>query len=160
MLVVFPVGLLATSVVWDICYLVSRNPSWGMMSMATIVAGVIGALAAAIPGIVDWLAIPRGTRARRVGGYHLALNLIVIGLFVVSVVARLTTTGGYDVAGPSRMVAGWLGLVIMSASSWLGGELVETMGISVSDSANVDAPSSLRRHSPDAPTDPGLSLRG
>ena len=67
MLVVFPVGLLATSVVWDICYLASGNRSWGMISVATIVAGVVGALAAAIPGFVDWLAIPHGTRARRIG---------------------------------------------------------------------------------------------
>ena len=160
MLVVFPVGLLTTSLVWDICYLVTRNRSWGMISTATIVAGVVGALAAAIPGIVDWLAIPRGTRARRIGAYHLTLNLAVVGLFMVSLASRLMTPGGYDVAGITRMAPGWIGLAIMAVSSWLGGELVETMGISISDSANADAPSSLHQFPTDAPTDPGLSLRG
>lgn len=81
MLVVFPIGLLATSVVWDIFYLATHNRSWGMISTATIVAGVVGALAAAIPGFIDWLAIPRGTRARKIGVYHMVLNLIVVGLF-------------------------------------------------------------------------------
>jgi uncharacterized membrane protein len=152
MLVVFPVGLLTTSVVWDVCYLASGNRSWGMISVATIVAGVVGALAAAVPGFVDWLAIPHGTRARRIGAYHMALNLIVVGLFVVSLVQRLMTPGGYDVAGVGRMAAGWIGLGIMAVSSWLGGELIETMGISVSDSANPDAPSSLRqRRQPSRP---------
>jgi uncharacterized membrane protein len=145
MLVVFPVGLLATSVVWDICYLATGNRSWGMIATATIVAGVVGALAAAIPGFIDWLAIPRGTRARRIGVYHMVLNLIVVGLFVVSLVGRLMAPGGYDAAGAARMAPGWIGLVIMTVSSWLGGELIETLGISVSDSANPDAPSSLRQ---------------
>jgi uncharacterized membrane protein len=145
MLVVFPIGLLATSVVWDVCYLASGNRSWGMISVATIVAGVVGALAAAIPGFVDWLAIPHGTRARRIGAYHMVLNLTVVGLFGLSLVQRLLTPGGYDVAGIGRMAAGWIGVAIMAVSSWLGGELIETLGISVSDSANPDAPSSLRQ---------------
>lgn len=156
MLVVFPVGLLATSVVWDVCYLVSGNRSWGMISVATIVAGVVGALAAAVPGVVDWLAIPPGTRARRIGGYHMVLNLMVIGLFMVSLVQRLMTPGGYDVAGIGRMAAGWIGLALMAGSSWLGSEVVETMGIAVGDPANADAPSSLRqRQQPSRPETPG-----
>jgi uncharacterized membrane protein len=32
MLVVFPLGLLATSVAWDICHLATDNPRWGMIS--------------------------------------------------------------------------------------------------------------------------------
>ena len=63
MLVVFPVGLLTTSLVWDICYLVTRNRSWGMISTATIVAGVVGALAAELGR-----AVGLGGRARRAGG--------------------------------------------------------------------------------------------
>lgn len=145
MLVAFPIGLLATSVVWDVCYLASGNRSWGMISAATILAGVVGALAAAIPGFVDWLAIPRGTRARKIGAYHMVLNLIVVGLFVVSLVQRWMNPAGYDVAGAGRMFPGWIGLAVMAVSGWLGGELVETLGISVSDSANADAPSSLRQ---------------
>src|SRR5262245_3678907 len=66
-LVAFPLGLLATSVAWDICRLVTGHPSWGAISFWTILAGVIGALVAAVPGFIDWLGIPRGTRARAVG---------------------------------------------------------------------------------------------
>ena len=82
----------------------------------------------------------------------MVLNLMVVGLFIVSLLGRLMTPGGYDVAGLTRMAPGWIGLAIMAVSSWLGGELVETMGISISDSANADAPSSLReRRQPSRP---------
>src|SRR3954471_12948187 len=90
MLVVFPLGLLATSVAWDICHLATDNLRWGMISFWTIVAGVIGSVLAAVPGFIDWLAIPRRTRAKDVGLYHMILNLAVLALFVVSLLARWT----------------------------------------------------------------------
>jgi uncharacterized membrane protein len=143
MLVVFPLGLLATSVAWDICYLATGNPRWGMISFWTIVAGVVGALLAAVPGFIDWLAIPRGTRARTIGLYHMVLNLAVLGLFVVSLLARSGASRSYEYAGAGRMVWGWIGVAIALVSAWLGGELIETLGISVHEGANADAPSSL-----------------
>jgi uncharacterized membrane protein len=143
MLVVFPLGLLATSVVWDICRLATHNAAWGTVAFWTIVAGVVGGLLAAVPGFIDWLAIPDGTRAKRVGVYHMVLNLIVVGLFVVSLIARLETPGGYSLAGFGRVIWGWIGVVLALFSGWLGGELVETLGISVNEGANADAPSSL-----------------
>src|SRR3954470_23582998 len=108
MLIVFPLGLLATSVAWDICYLATDNPRWGMISFWTIVAGVIGALLAAVPGFIDWLAIPKRTRAKAVGLYHMVLNLTAVALFAVSLAARWTAPMGYPTAGVGRMFWGWL----------------------------------------------------
>jgi uncharacterized membrane protein len=146
MLVMFPLGLLTTSVVWDICRLATDNPVWGTISFWTIVAGVIGALLAAVPGFIDWLALPRRTRARTIGLYHMVLNLAVVALFVISLAARWTP-GGYDDAGVSRMVWGWLAVAITTISAWLGGELIETHGISVREGASPNAPSSFAQPS-------------
>jgi uncharacterized membrane protein len=146
MLVMFPLGLLTTSVAWDICRLATKDPVWGTISFWTIVGGVIGGLLAALPGFIDWLAIPRATRARTVGLYHMVLNLAVVGLFVISLAARWATPGGYDEAGVSRMIWGWIAVAISLISAWLGGELIETLGISVREGANPNAPSSLAEH--------------
>jgi uncharacterized membrane protein len=143
MLVVFPLGLLATSLVWDICRLATNADRWGMLSFWTIVAGVVGGLVAAVPGFIDWLAIPPRTRAKPVGRMHMIVNLIVVFSFVISLVAHANADGGYSRAGALTMVWGWLGIGLALVSSWLGGELVETLGISVSDDANPDAPSAL-----------------
>ena len=154
MLVVFPLGLLATSVVWDICRLATDNSNWGLVAFWTIVAGVIGGLLAALPGFIDWLSIPRGTRAHSVGLYHMVLNLAVVGLFAASLVARWETPTGYPTASAGRMIWGWIGAAIALVSSWLGGELVQTLGVSVSQDANLNAPSALRDagHSSEAVT--------
>jgi uncharacterized membrane protein len=144
MLVVFPLGLLATSVAWDICRLATHNATWGVIAFWTIVAGVIGGLLAAVPGFLDWLAIPNDTRAKSVGTLHMILNLVVVGLFVVSLIARSQAPGGYSGAGFAHMVWGWIGVAIALVSAWLGGELVERLGISVHEGANANAPSSLQ----------------
>jgi uncharacterized membrane protein len=143
MLVAFPLGLLATSVVWDICRLATDNRMWGAIGFWTIVAGIAGGLLAAVPGFIDWLAIPRGTRARSVGVTHMILNVLVLLLFAISLAARARAPGGYAAASAGRMIWGWIGLMIAGVSAWLGGELVERLGISVDDDASPDAPSSF-----------------
>ncbi|HJX27762.1 MAG TPA: DUF2231 domain-containing protein, partial [Thermoanaerobaculia bacterium] len=61
MLIVFPLGLLATGVVFDAIYLASDNPTMSTVSYWMIVSGILTGLAAAVPGWIDWLAIPGGT---------------------------------------------------------------------------------------------------
>jgi Predicted membrane protein (DUF2231) len=70
MLIVFPLGLLATAVIFDIIYLVSHNSMWTQVAYYMIGAGVIGGLAAALPGVIDWFGIPSGSRGKRAGLLH------------------------------------------------------------------------------------------
>jgi uncharacterized membrane protein len=63
MLIVFPLGLLATSIIFDITHLATHNGRWADISYWMIIAGVISGLLAAVFGLIDYLAVPRGTRA-------------------------------------------------------------------------------------------------
>jgi uncharacterized membrane protein len=89
MLIVFPLGLLATSVIFDIVRLASGNGQWSAVSEYMIGAGVIGGLLAALFGLIDWLAIPSGTRAKVIGLWHGAGNVVVVALFIISWFLRL-----------------------------------------------------------------------
>ena len=88
MLIPFPFGLLATAVIFDIIYLIWGNPVMATVSYWMIIAGVIGGLLAAPFGLIDYLAIPQGTRAKSVGLLHGVGNLIVLLLFVGSWLMR------------------------------------------------------------------------
>jgi uncharacterized membrane protein len=140
MLIVFPLGLLYTAVVFDIIYLVTSAVRWTEVAYYLIGAGVIGGLAAAIPGWLDWWAIPGRTRAKRVGLVHGVGNVLVVGLFALSWVLRRPNSA---LPPTGAIVAGVLGVVLVSATAWLGGELVERLGVGVDDGANLDAPNSL-----------------
>jgi uncharacterized membrane protein len=140
MLVAFPIGLLVTAVVFDVIYLVSDNADWARMAWYLIAVGIIGGIAAAIPGWIDWLAIPRGTRAKRIGLIHGAGNATVLGLFILSWFLRRPA----PLTPPTEaVVAGLLGAGLLLITGWLGGELVDRLGVGVDDGAHLDAPSSL-----------------
>jgi uncharacterized membrane protein len=78
MLVVFPLGLLATSLIFDVIYLATKDAKWTNMAFYLIGAGVIGGLLAAVFGLIDWLAIPNGTRAKMIGTWHGLGNVVVV----------------------------------------------------------------------------------
>src|SRR5574341_688201 len=67
MLVVFPLGLLMMAVIFDLIALGLGSGYWSGIAYYLIGAGVIGGLAAAMFGLIDWLAIPSNTRATKVG---------------------------------------------------------------------------------------------
>ncbi|MGH2542727.1 MAG: DUF2231 domain-containing protein [Ardenticatenaceae bacterium] len=141
MLIVFPLGLLVTALICDILYFVTANQDFAIVSFYAIAGGVIGGLAAAVFGLWDWLAIPAGTRARAVGLWHGLGNVVVVVLFAASWLLRRGDPA-YLPTGMSFVLAllgGGLGLV----TSWLGGELVDRLGVGVDTGANLNAPSSL-----------------
>jgi uncharacterized membrane protein len=140
MLVVFPLGLLATAVVFDLIYLGTHSQIMAAVSYWMMAAGIIGALVAAPFGFIDWLSIPKGTRAKRIGAMHGGGNLLVAALFIVSWLTRDTT---YTPA-LGNMVWSFAGAILALFTAWLGGELVDRLGVGVEDDANLDAPSSLQ----------------
>src|ERR1043165_819236 len=95
MLIPFPFGLLATAVIFDIIYLIWGNPTMVTVSYWMIIAGIIGAIAAAPFGLIDWLAIPTGTRAKSVGLIHGLGNVVVLLLFIGSWYVRYSAVGAF-----------------------------------------------------------------
>jgi len=140
MLIVFPLGLLGTAVIFDILWLASGRPLWTEVSFYMIAAGIIGGLAAAVFGLLDWLSVPRGTRAKTIGAWHGIGNVVVVLLFAGSLLARWS-----DIANPGglALVLSFLGLALALITGWLGGELVERLAVGVDEGAHLDAPSSL-----------------
>jgi uncharacterized membrane protein len=141
MLITLPLGLLGTAVIFDILGLLGNNSGFATASFYMLAAGIIGGLLAALFGLVDWLAIPAGTRAKRIGALHGVGNVVVVALFAGSWLLR-RGQAEYEPDG----VAFWLGVVAVLLAlwtAWLGGELVERLGVGVDEGASLDAPSSL-----------------
>jgi uncharacterized membrane protein len=140
MLVVFPVGLLASAALFDLIHL-WRGGDWSLAAYYMIAAGVVAGLFAAVFGLIDWLAIPPGTRAKRVGAWHGCGNVVVVALFAVSWYLRRGTPAVPP--GPAIALA-LAGLALVGVTAWLGGEMVDQLGIGVSTGAHPDAHSSLK----------------
>jgi uncharacterized membrane protein len=140
MLIVFPLGLLATALAFDALHLVGGNGYWSEIAYWMIAAGVITGLLAAPFGLVDWAPIPSGTRAKRIGALHGVGNVVVVGLYGASWFFRMPEPMAPPMAA---FVLAFLGGGLAIATGWLGGELVDRLSVGVDDGAHLDAPSSL-----------------
>lgn len=150
MLIVFPIGLLGTAVIFDIIYLISNSSQWALAAHYMMGAGLIGGLAAALFGWLDWLGIPAGTRAKRIGLWHGLGNVAVLVLFILSWVLR---RGNPAEPTTGAIVAGLSGVILTVITAWLGAELVYRLGVGVDGGAHLDSPSSLS----ELPAGAGLS---
>lgn len=141
MLIVFPLGLLGTSVVFDLIHLFGSVSYASTVAFALIAAGLVGGLIAAPWGTIDWLAIPAGTRAKTIGAMHGGGNVIVLLLFAASWWLRRD-----QVEQPPQLawVLSFCGAGLALVTAWLGGELVDRLGVGVSANANLNARSSLK----------------
>lgn len=144
MLIAFPLGLMATATVFDGIGIATGRRRWSETSYDMIGAGIVGGLIAAVPGIIDYLAIPSNTRAKRIGLLHGLGNMAVTGLFAASWMARRDRPGKPGRAALATSAAA-TGLALLTG--WLGGELVDRLSVGVDEGANVQAPNSLTHRS-------------
>ena len=145
MLVVIPLGMFIGAVVFDGLYLWTGYSTLASAAYWNVVVGIAGGLLAAVFGLIDWLAIPAGTRAKRIGLLHGGSMVVVVGVFGLAWLMR--STAG-DISGDIAPTAGIFlleaaALLVGGVSGWLGGELVDRLAVGVDDGAHLNAPSSL-----------------
>jgi uncharacterized membrane protein len=130
------------AVIFDLLAIGSGQGYWSEIAYWMIAAGVVKGLLAAPFGFIDWLGIPAGTRAKRIGALHGVGNVIVVVMFALSWLMRGDAPRVPDtLALTLSFAAGGLALF----TGWLGGELVDRLAVGVDDGAHADAPSSLTR---------------
>lgn len=141
MLIVLPLGLFIGAVVFDGIYLWRGSANLAAVGYWNIAGGILGGLLAAVFGLIDWLAIPAGTRAKRIGLWHATSNVIAILGFAFVFWTRYSTD---HLATTSRLFTIEVVSLLMGAlGGWLGGELVDRLGVGVDNGANLDAPNSM-----------------
>ena len=139
-LIVLPLGLFAAAVVFDVVHAFGDDATMAVVAYWMITAGIVGGLLAAPFGTIDWLAIPKGTRAKRIGALHGVGNVIVIGLFAVNWLMRYEAPAD---PGALPIVLSGLAVALALFTAWLGGELVDRLAVGVYAGAHLNAPSSL-----------------
>lgn len=127
MLVPIPIGLWIFSLVCDILLHAKGDPIWSTLALYSMAGGIIGALLAAVPGLIDLLSMsPSPTK--KIGIWHMVINLVVVVLYVGNFLLRVESTGP---AGSGPFILSILAILLLVVSGWLGGELVYVHGVAV-----------------------------
>jgi len=140
MLIPFPLGLLGMAVIFDLLVVFAGQTALSPATQPMIAAGIVTGLLAAIFGAIDWAAIPAGTRAKGIATTHGLGNVVIVVLFAIAWWLRRDTPGPVSGLPLVLQVVGLLGALV---TGWLGGELVDRLGVDVDPGSNLNAPSSL-----------------
>jgi uncharacterized membrane protein len=131
-LITIPIGAWVASLVFDLAAILGDEPEiFAEGAYWLIAVGIVGALAAAVFGLMDLSTIPRGTKAFSTGVVHMVLNLVVVGLYIANFALRRAQ--GYDDVTGLALTLSVAALVILGASGWLGGKLAYHYGVRVAD---------------------------
>jgi uncharacterized membrane protein len=143
MLVPLPIGMWVLSLACDIIAAFSANPAtWKIVALYAMVGGIIGALAAAIFGLIDLLSLPHDIRSTAIT--HMVINLTVVVLFVIDAWLRIASPdAGVGAAAPVWLSV--IALVLLVVSGWLGGKMVYRFGVAVDTETICAEPRTARR---------------
>lgn len=131
-LVTVPIGAWVSSFVFDVASHGVSDPRFLTEgSLWLIAVGVVGALAAALVGFLDFFAISPGTPARRTALVHMSLNLLVTGAYVVNFLWRQASYGKDATVALGPLALSVVSLVLLAISGYLGGKLAFRFGVRV-----------------------------
>lgn len=128
MLVTIPIGLWIFSLVADLVAMrSSASETWALVALYSLVGGIVGALAAALPGLVDLLSL-KERAIKKTALIHMSLNLTIVALYVVNAWLRW----GGTAPGGAPLALSVLAVAMLAVSGWLGGKMVYLAGVGVS----------------------------
>ncbi|MGA9769535.1 MAG: DUF2231 domain-containing protein [Blastocatellia bacterium] len=139
MLTGFPLALWTFSLVADLIYYFGTNDyNWETVAFYTLAGGIAGGVVAAVPGVIDYFSI-RDKRVLRLGAWHARLNLFALLLFAASLYLR-TDRGSRIVDGSLTIpvLLSLLGVILILASVWLGGEMVFKHSVGVDRAGDAE----------------------
>jgi uncharacterized membrane protein len=135
MLIPFPIALWIFSLASDLIFLFGfGGPLWKDVALYTMIGGIIGGLAAAIPGYLDYRTLTDPVVVR-VAQLHMVINVGLVLLFSVNAGLRL-----FNPEALLPVFLSVLGVAALGVSGWLGGELVYVQGVAVQPQPETPAP--------------------
>ena len=140
MIIPFPIALWVFSLFAEVIYLWRGNSVWrDSIAFYSLLAGILGGAVAAVPGLIDWLSL-KDPEVVKIANWHARLNVIALLIFATSFYLRTSSGSGF-IGGSHTIPLGLsvLGVILISISGWLGGELVFKHGVAVDTSGGRTA---------------------
>jgi uncharacterized membrane protein len=133
-LITLPIGFFAATFLFDLVYWWTQNPAFATGALWLLGAGLIGAVLAAVTGLIDFLGDGR-SRALSDAWLHAIGNVILVLVQLFSFYQRYRY--GTSAVVPLGLSLSVIAVLIMLFTGWKGGEMVFRYRVAVHDDARV-----------------------
>jgi uncharacterized membrane protein len=144
MLILIPAGAFLITLVCDLLFLFTDNEKWWLATPPVLTIGVVGALVAAIPGVIDYVTIVQRHNARMVGLVHMVLNVLATALFAANAWMRLQAGAPPPDGSNGGLILTLIGNFMIAISGWLGGTMVFEHHVGVLEHPEARDPEPVR----------------
>ena len=122
-----PIGLWIFSLIGDLIFKFGYGgPVWNDVAFYSLAGGIVGALIAALPGLIDLVSL-ENPKTKSIAIWHMIINLLAVALYCVNFWLRMHRAPGNNLP----IILSVAGVVLITISGWLGGELVYVRGVAV-----------------------------
>jgi nitrite reductase/ring-hydroxylating ferredoxin subunit/uncharacterized membrane protein len=127
-LVTFPLAFYIGTLLFDSLRIIKDNIAFGITGEYIHAAGIIAAVCAAVPGIIDYIyTVPPKSSAKKRAGIHGVTNTAVLLIFCVALYCKhIDKFPPYIV-----LLLEFIGVVLTTYAGWLGGTLVHRNQIGI-----------------------------
>lgn len=126
MLIALPIGLWVFALVCDVVSMAGGSSSWAITALYCTAGGVVGAVLAAVPGLIDYFSIHEA-EMKRIATWHMIVNFTSVLIFAASIWIRLRI----EITGALPLILNVCGVGLIAIGGWLGGEMVFVKGMAV-----------------------------
>ena len=127
-LVSLPIAFFIGAFVFDLLSLITGNHSFWQTGYYSAIAGIIGAILAAVPGAIDYFfTVPPKSSAKKRATKHALINVVNLVLFIVIVFYRQKENANTSIV----IIAEAIGVILLSIAGWMGGTLVHRNQIGI-----------------------------
>lgn len=137
MLTSFPIAFFTATLLCSIVYISTNNVFWFRVEFIANCAGLVMAILAVLPGLIDWLVIPMAREAKVTGMKHMLANGISVGLFGVNAGVSFNYFSSPKPPNQYGVLLSTFGFLIMLYAGFMGWKMVQTHHIGVDNSSNL-----------------------
>ena len=121
MLIVFPIAFYIGTLLFDALAVLYNNTEFGTTGKYVHIAGIVGAVLAAIPGAIDYFSvIPPASSGKKRGATHGLINTSVLLIFLIALYLKYQP----DVSPYIILGLELVGVALTFVAGWMGGTLV------------------------------------
>lgn len=126
-LVSFPIAFLSGTLLFDVLSVISANDSLWQAGSYLELAGMISAVVAAVPGVIDFkYTVPPDSSARKRAAKHGLINSAMLIVFLVAYLLRTNESAAILIVALEVV-----GTALLVTAGWMGGTLVNRNHIGV-----------------------------
>ncbi len=127
-LVAFPIAFFIGALLFDCLALIVNEKNFHTTALELEIAGIVFALLAAVPGIIDFIyTVPPDSSAKKRGAKHGVINIINVIIFTIAFFYRQRSGASIYVVIGLEVI----GVILLSIAGWMGGTLVHRNQIGV-----------------------------